>query len=242
MDPLLAPTDGTASPFHVAIIMDGNGRWARARGLPRTAGHRQGAEAVRSVVEASPGLGVTHLTLFGFSSENWKRPQGEVGDLLGLLRLYLNNEVRNLEKNNVRLRIIGRRDRFSPDLQALFGDAEARTSTNTGLHLTLALNYGARQEMVDTVRTLARAVAEGRLDPETIDEATVSGALLTHDLPDPDVLIRTSGEQRVSNFLLWQMAYAELIFSPVLWPDFNGKELAAAVEDFQARERRFGGL
>ncbi|WP_147163796.1 polyprenyl diphosphate synthase [Pararhodospirillum oryzae] len=242
METVPAPAGVAAAPLHVAIIMDGNGRWARARGLPRTAGHRQGAEAVRSVVEASPALGVTHLTLFGFSSENWKRPQGEVGDLLGLLRLYLNNEVRNLVKHGVRLRIIGRRDRFSREILDLFEDSENRTRANSGLNLTLALNYGARQEIVDAVRLFAREAVETGLDPESIDEAAFSRRLFTADLPDPDVLIRTSGEQRVSNFLLWQMAYAELVFSPVLWPDFSGRDLALAVEDFRARERRFGGV
>lgn len=231
-----------AKPFHVAIIMDGNGRWARARGLPRTVGHTKGAEAVRSVVEASPGLGITHLTLFGFSSENWKRPESEVTDLMGLLRLYLKNELKGLEDNNVRLRIIGRRDRFSRDVLSLIESAEARTADAGGLQLTIALNYGARLEIVDAVRALAREVVGGRMNPDEIGEEDISLHLATRDLPDPDVLIRTSGEQRISNFLLWQMAYGELVFSPILWPDFTGADLGVAVSDFRGRDRRFGGV
>jgi undecaprenyl diphosphate synthase len=213
-----------AATFHVAIIMDGNGRWARSRGLPRTAGHKRGAEAVRAVVEAGPGLGITHLTLFGFSSENWRRPEQEVGDL------------------NVRLRVIGDRSRFSKDIIALFDRGEETTARNTGLVLTLALNYGARRELAEAARAIAREVRDGTLDPEAVDEDTLSRHLYTHDLPDPDVLVRTSGEQRISNFLLWQCAYAELVFTPVLWPDFDGAALAEAVADFRKRDRRFGGL
>ncbi|MBE1236920.1 isoprenyl transferase [Phaeovibrio sulfidiphilus] len=234
------PSDG--HPLHVAIIMDGNGRWARARGLPRTAGHRKGAESVRAVVEASPGLGITHLTLFGFSSENWKRPQSEISDLMSLLRFYLKSELRNLAKHNVCLRVIGRRDRFSQDVLDLIAEAEHETGQGTGLQLTIALNYGSRLEIVDAVKDIAREVAAGTLDPETIGEADVNRHLTTRDLPDPDVLIRTSGEQRISNFLLWQAAYAELVFSPVLWPDFNGQHLADALADYRTRERRFGGV
>jgi undecaprenyl diphosphate synthase len=231
-----------AATFHVAIIMDGNGRWARSRGLPRTAGHKRGAEAVRAVVEAGPGLGITHLTLFGFSSENWRRPEQEVGDLMGLLRLYLAKEVRALHANNVRLRVIGDRSRFSKDIIALFDRGEETTARNTGLVLTLALNYGARRELAEAARAIAREVRDGTLDPEAVDEDTLSRHLYTHDLPDPDVLVRTSGEQRISNFLLWQCAYAELVFTPVLWPDFDGAALAEAVADFRKRDRRFGGL
>ncbi len=242
------PSDSDAAdgvlpnPFHVAVIMDGNGRWARARGLPRTAGHKQGAEAVRRAVEASTELGITHLTLFGFSSENWKRPEEEVTDLMGLLRLYLRREVRSLHRNGVRLRVIGRRNRFADDIIRLIEDGEKTTGENTALNLTIALNYGGRQELTDAARALAADAAAGRLDPGAIDEAMVSSRLFTADLPDPDVLIRTSGEQRISNFLLWQLAYAELVFSPVLWPDFGREDLAAAVADFRRRERRFGAL
>ncbi|ABC22390.1 isoprenyl transferase [Rhodospirillum rubrum] len=235
--------DGSApSSFHVAIIMDGNGRWAHARGLPRTAGHKRGAESVRRVVEAAPELGISHLTLFGFSSENWKRPEGEISDLMGLLRLYLRNEIRDLKRNGVRLRVIGRRERFSRDIVALIEDGESDTRDNDRLHLTIALNYGGRQEIADAARALAREVAAGRLDPEAIDEEVLGQRLLTDDLPDPDVLVRTSGEQRISNFLLWQIAYSELVFSPVLWPEFSRDDLAAAVADFHQRERRFGGV
>lgn len=235
-------SNGGVRPFHVAIIMDGNGRWARARGLPRTAGHKKGAEVVRSVVEAAPGLGITHLTLFGFSSENWKRPESEVIDLMGLLRFYLKSELKALEANNVRLRIIGRRDRFGPDVRDLIETAEARTQQASGLQLTIALNYGGRQDLVDAMRALARDVQGGLKVPDDIDEDDLSRHLATRDLPDPDLLIRTSGEQRISNFLLWQMAYGELVFSPVLWPDFTRAELEAAVTDFRRRDRRFGGV
>ncbi|MCF8481796.1 MAG: isoprenyl transferase [Rhodospirillum sp.] len=240
-DPAKSLGDGDAS-LHVAIIMDGNGRWAKARGLPRTAGHKRGAESVRAVVEAGPDLGITHLTLFGFSSENWKRPEGEVGDLMGLLRLYLSKEVRELHRNNVRLRILGDRSRFSPEIVALIEKGEAQTRENSGLQLSIALNYGSRMELVGVARSIARDVAVGTLDPEDVDEDVFSRRLLTADLPDLDVLVRTSGEQRISNFLLWQCAYAELVFTSVLWPDFDREALAEAVADFKKRDRRYGGL
>ena len=229
-------------PVHIAIIMDGNGRWAKARGLPRVAGHRQGAEAVRNCVRAAGELGVSYLTLFGFSSENWKRPDGEVRDLMGLLRLYLRNEVRELHKNNVRLRVVGDRQRLGPDIVSLIEQAEAKTGGNSGLTLTLALSYGGRAEIVHVAQTLATKVQAGEITPSQIDEEMLSCSMFTAGMPDPDLLIRTSGEQRISNFLLWQCAYAEMVFTEVLWPDFGRKDLEAAIQAFHGRDRRFGAV
>lgn len=227
-------------PRHVAIIMDGNGRWASARGLPRTQGHRRGAEAVRRAVEAGVELGIEYLTLFGFSSENWKRPAAEVSDLMGLLRRYLQSEIAELHKEGVRLRVIGDRQRLADDIVRLIEDAERRTAGNTRINVTVALSYGGRQEIVGAARRLAEEVATGRLAPEAIDETAFAAQLFTVDIPDPDLLIRTSGEQRISNFMLWQCAYAELVFTDTLWPDFGKDDLLAALRDFQNRERRFG--
>lgn len=232
--------DLPAPPAHIAIIMDGNGRWAKARGLPRTAGHKRGAEAVRRTVECAREMGVSFLTLYAFSSENWKRPQGEVTDLMGLLRLYLRNEVRTLHKNGIRLKVIGDRSRLGPDIVALIEESEQKTAANSAMTLILALSYGGRQEIVDAARRLAVEVAEGRLSPAEIDDAALSGRLFTAGIPDPDMIIRTSGEQRISNFLLWQCAYSELVFLDVLWPDFDREHLTAAIRDFHGRERRFG--
>lgn len=232
--------DLPAAPAHVAIIMDGNGRWAKARGLPRTAGHKRGAEAVRRTVECARELGISYLTLYAFSSENWKRPQGEVTDLMGLLRLYLRNEVKTLHKNGIRLKIIGDRSRLGPDIVSLIEESEEKTAANAAMTLVLALSYGGRQEIVEAARRLAADVAEGRLSPAEVDEAALSGRLFTAGMPDPDLIIRTSGEQRISNFLLWQCAYAELAFLDVLWPDFGRDDLIAAIRDFHGRERRFG--
>lgn len=240
MEPMLSPADQPPPPVHVAIIMDGNGRWAKARGLPRTAGHKRGAEAVRRTVEAAREMGVSYLTLYAFSSENWKRPAGEVTDLMGLLRLYLRNEVNNLHKNGIRLKVIGDRNRLGADIVRLIEDSEAKTAGNTALTLLLALSYGGRQEIVEAARSLARDVAEGRISPEDIDEESISDRLTTAGVPDPDLIIRTSGEQRISNFLLWQGAYAELVFMDTLWPDFGRNELEAAIRDFHGRDRRFG--
>ncbi len=226
--------------LHVAIIMDGNGRWARRRGLPRVMGHRQGVKAAQRVVEAAPGLGVNHLTLFGFSTENWGRPPEEVSELMRLLRHYLRSEVAELHKNNVRLNVIGGRDRLDADIVNLIDHAQALTRANTQLVLTIALSYGARQELTDAARRLAEDVAAGRLAPEAVDPAAVQARLSTHDLPDPDLILRTSGEKRISNFLLWQAAYAELMFVDTLWPDFGQADLERAVRDFGARDRRFG--
>jgi undecaprenyl diphosphate synthase len=229
-----------AGPTHVAIIMDGNGRWAAARHLPRLAGHREGARAVRRTIEAAIENGVTWLTIYAFSSENWRRPAGEVLDLTGLLRQYLRSELAELHENGVRLRVIGDRSRFDPDIRDDLAKAEALTSANTRLNLTVALSYGARAEIAAAARRLAEAVRDGTLDPAQIDEDRVGGALATVGIPDPDLIIRTSGEQRLSNFLLWQGAYAELVFLDVLWPDFNAGHFAAALAEYARRERRFG--
>lgn len=240
MEPAASHAAPPPPPAHIAIIMDGNGRWAKARGLPRTAGHKRGAEAVRRAVEAAREIGVGYLTLYAFSSENWKRPTGEVTDLMGLLRLYLRNEVSNLHKNGIRLRVIGDRSRLGPDIVALIEESEAKTANNSALTLTLALSYGGRQELAEAARRIAVEVAAGRLSPEQVDEAAIARNLFTHGMPDPDLVIRTSGEKRMSNFLLWQSAYAELVFIDVLWPDFGRAELEAAIRDFHGRERRYG--
>ena len=231
---------GGAPPRHIAIIMDGNGRWAKARGLPRIAGHRRGAEAVRRTLKAAAELEIPYLTLFGFSSENWKRPLAEIDDLMGLLRHYLRGEIAELHRNGVRLRVIGDRGRLAPDIVTLIENAEALTRDNGGVNLTIALSYGGRAEIITAMRALAAKAAVGELRPEAIDEATVSSHLFTVDIPDPDLLIRTSGEQRISNFLLWQCAYAELVFTKTLWPDFGRDDLEAAIADYGCRERRYG--
>jgi undecaprenyl diphosphate synthase len=233
-------SDGGAVPRHVAIIMDGNGRWAKARGLPRTVGHREGAEALRRVVRASAEYGVGYLTVFGFSSENWKRPAAEVTDLMGLLRLYLRREIAEIDRNGVRLRVIGDRGRLSADIIRLIEEAEGRTAANTRLNLTVALSYGGRAEIVRAAQQLAEAARDGTLDPESIDEEAFQRRLFTADIPDPDLVIRTSGEKRISNFLLWQSAYAEYIFMDKLWPDFTGEDLKSAIVEFGGRKRRYG--
>jgi undecaprenyl diphosphate synthase len=227
-------------PRHIAIIMDGNGRWAQARGLPRIAGHRRGAEAVRRTLTAASELGIPYLTLFGFSSENWKRPLDEVDDLMGLLRHYLRGEIAELHKNGVRLRVIGDMSRLSPDIVTLIDNAEALTRGNSAANLTIALSYGGRAEIVAAARAIAAKVAAGRLPVAAVDEDLIAGHLFTADLPDPDLLIRTSGEQRLSNFLLWQCAYAELVFTKTLWPDFGRGDLEQAIADYCCRERRYG--
>jgi undecaprenyl diphosphate synthase len=232
--------DPPPSPAHVAIIMDGNGRWARARGLTRTVGHKRGAEATRAVVTGAVELGIAYLTLYGFSSENWKRPAAEIDDLMGLLRLYLRGEIAELRKNGIRLRVIGDRDRFAPDIVALIEDAEAQTSDNTALTLTMALSYGGRSEITAAARKIAGDVAAGRIRPEDVTEETVASHLATAGIPDPDLVIRTSGEKRLSNFLLWQTAYAELVFTDKLWPDFTKQDLEDAIREFHRRERRYG--
>ncbi len=227
-------------PAHVAIIMDGNGRWAAARGLPRVAGHREGARAVRRAIEAAMQSGVGWLTLYAFSSENWGRPAGEITDLTGLLRHYLRTEIAELGANGVRLRVIGDRDRFETDIRGELLAAERTTASNSRLNLTVALSYGGRDEIVAAARVLAEAVQAGRLRPDAVDDAAFARALFTAGMPDPDLVIRTSGEQRLSNFLLWQSAYAELVFQDVLWPDFGLPHFAAALAEYARRERRFG--
>ena len=229
-------------PRHIAIIMDGNGRWAAGRGLPRIAGHREGARRVRAVVEECARLGVEALTLYSFSSENWKRPEDEVTALMELARHHLQLERQMMLANNVRFRRIGRREGLPAPVLAELDRTEDETSTCTGMTLCLAMNYGARQEIVDAVQTLAQRVRRGELDPGAVDEATIAGALDTHGLPDPDLLVRTAGERRISNFLLWQISYAELFVTDVLWPEFKVPELAAAIADFNARRRTYGGL
>ncbi|MBN8873635.1 MAG: di-trans,poly-cis-decaprenylcistransferase [Rhodospirillales bacterium] len=227
-------------PTHVAIIMDGNGRWAASRRLPRIAGHREGARALRRTIEAAIRNRVAWLTIYAFSSENWRRPAAEVLDLTGLLRHYLRNEVAELRQNGVRLRFIGDRSRFDPDIQRDLVTAERDTATNGRLNLTVALSYGARAEILAAARHVAEAARAGRLDPAALDEATFEGFLSTAGIPDPDLILRTSGEQRLSNFLLWQAAYAELVFLDVLWPDFGEEHFAQALADYARRERRFG--
>lgn len=227
-------------PRHVGIIMDGNGRWAQARRLPRIAGHRQGAEAVRVAISAAVDLGVAYLTLFGFSAENWKRPRSEIADLMGLLRLYLRKEIDELDERGVRMRFIGQRDRLAPDIVELIDDAEAQTVNNSTLNLTVALSYGARQEIAAAARVLAEKAVAGELNPDEINEDALAGYLETAGVPDPDLIIRTSGEKRVSNFLLWQSAYAELIFVDTLWPDFSKADLEEAIDEYHRRERRYG--
>jgi len=229
-----------ALPRHIAIIMDGNGRWAQARGLPRIAGHRRGAEAVRRTLTAAAEFGVPYLTLFGFSSENWKRPLAEVDDLMGLLRHYLRGEIAELHRNGVRLRVIGERSRLAPDIVILIENAEALTRDNRGVNLTIALSYGGRAEIIAAMRVLAAKAVAGELAPDAIDEDVIARHLFTADIPDPDLLIRTSGEQRISNFLLWQCAYAELVFTKTLWPDFGRDDLEQAIADYGGRERRYG--
>jgi len=234
-----SPLDRTP-PTHVAIIMDGNGRWAKARGLPRIAGHRAGAEAVRRTLTASVDLGIKYLTLFGFSSENWKRPVDEVSDLMGLLRHYIRGEIAELHRNGVRLRIIGDRAKLPNDIVGMIDNAETLTAANDRLNLAIALSYGGRAEIALAARRLAEDAAAGRIAPDAIDEDAFAARLLTAGMPDPDLLIRTSGEQRISNFLLWQTAYAELVFTPTLWPDFAKSDLEKAVHDFHGRDRRYG--
>jgi undecaprenyl diphosphate synthase len=227
-------------PRHIAIIMDGNGRWAQARGLPRIAGHRRGAEAVRRTLTAAAEIGIPYLTLFGFSSENWKRPLNEVDDLMGLLRHYLRGEIAELHGNGVRLRVIGEKSRLAPDIVAMIDNAEKLTAANTGINLTIALSYGGRAEIAAAARKIAAAAKSGAVSLDAIDEDLIARHLFTADLPDPDLLIRTSGEQRISNFMLWQCAYAELVFTKTLWPDFGRADLEQAITDYRCRERRYG--
>jgi undecaprenyl diphosphate synthase len=235
-------TPAIAVPRHVAIIMDGNGRWAAARGLPRVEGHRRGVEAVRRTVRAATDIGIQYLTIFSFSAENWTRPASEIGELMGLLRRFIRNDLADLHKANVRVRVIGEREGLAPDIARLLIEAEELTRGNDGLTLVVAFNYGSRQEIVRAARRLAEDVAAGALKSGEIDVDRLAQALDAPDVPDPDLIIRTSGEQRLSNFLLWQSAYAELVFVPAYWPDFDRAVLEGAIREYQQRERRFGGL
>jgi undecaprenyl diphosphate synthase len=236
------PADPPSGPRHVAIIMDGNGRWATERGWPRLVGHRKGAERVRDIVRAAPDLGIRWMTLYAFSTENWKRSTEEVLGLMALFARYIRREAEELSRQGVRMRFVGERGRLDPKLQALMGWIEDRTRGNTRFDLIVAINYGGRDEIARAARALARQAAEGRLDPAALDEAAFAAALDTGEVPDPDLVIRTSGETRVSNFLLWQAAYAEYEFTPVLWPDFTPDTLAEILARFGRRERRFGGV
>ena len=230
------------TPAHVAIIMDGNGRWAKARGLPRLAGHRAGVEALRQTVRAAGEMGISWLTVYAFSSENWSRPKSEVNDLMGLLKLFIRRDLAELHHNGVRVRIIGDRSGLEGDIKVLLEEAETLTRNNTALNLVIAFNYGSRDEIVRAARKLAEAATAGDVKPETVTAESFAALLDTADIPDPDLVIRTSGELRLSNFLLWQAAYSEFVFLPCFWPDFGPAHLAEAVQAFAARERRFGGV
>ena len=239
---ILETIDPERLPRHVAIIMDGNGRWARARRKPRVEGHRAGIRSVRETIETSARLGLEIITLYAFSTENWKRPRHEVLTLMGLLKEYIKRELDNLRANNLRFRPIGRIDQLDPSVQRELQRAVDGTADCTGTLVQIALNYSGRQELTQVARAAAAAAAAGEVEADAIDEDWISGHLATAGEPDPDLLIRTSGEQRISNFLLWQVAYAEIYFSPVLWPDFSTIDLLTAIGEFQQRERRFGGL
>ncbi len=232
--------EGAAVPRHIAIIMDGNGRWAKARGLPRTAGHRQGVEAVRRTIRGALDLGIEYVTLFSFSSENWGRPADEVTDLMGLMRRYLRSETAELSEQGVRVRVIGERERLPRDIAEMINQLEVQTQGNTRLNLVVALSYGGRAEIALAARQIAEAVESGRLRADEVTEELVGQRLFTAGIPDPDLLIRTSGEKRISNFLLWQLAYSELIFVDTLWPDFGKEELEGAIAEFRQRDRRYG--
>ncbi len=231
-----------AVPAHVAIIMDGNGRWAAARGLPRIEGHRRGVESLRRAVRSAIDLGIRYLTVYSFSSENWARPVEEVSDLMRLLKRFIRNDLADLHQNGVRVRVIGMRDNLQPDIRALLVEAEERTCSNTALTLVVAFNYGARQELAAAVRRIAFQVASGEIEPDAVTADLIAAHLDTAGIPDPDLIIRTSGEQRLSNFLMWQAAYAEFVFLPMHWPDFDREAFDQALATYTRRERRFGGV
>lgn len=234
--------DNTNMPAHIALIMDGNGRWAKKRGLPRNIGHREGSNTLRKIVKACSDIGIKYLTVYAFSTENWKRPKSEVDALMTLLLEYLKNADRELAGNNIRIRIIGDMNGLSDDIKQEVAKVEKSTSKNTGMNLVIALNYGGRDEIVNAVRNIARDVKNGKLKPDEITEQTITGRLYTMGIPDPDLLIRTSGEMRLSNFLLWQLGYAEFWYTDVLWPDFDKDELMKAISEYQQRNRRYGGI
>ena len=229
-------------PAHVAIILDGNGRWAKEKGMPRNYGHKQGAKAVEAILEDAKDMGIKYLTVYAFSTENWNRPEAEVSALMTILRNYLKTSIKKSMKNNVRCRVIGERSKLSPDIQEAIRELEETTAGNTGLTFTIAINYGSRDEITRAVRKVAARVAAGELAPEDITEKIIGENLDTNYLPDPDLLIRTCNEQRISNYLLWQCAYTEFYFTPVAWPDFDKAELEKAVEAYSGRTRKFGGL
>lgn len=244
-EPSPLPTPGGLSldpPLHIAIIMDGNGRWASARGLARREGHRHGVEALRRAVRAAGELGVKYLTIYSFSAENWSRPADEINDLMGLLKRFVRKDLAELHDNGVRVRIIGERDGLDPEILSLLKEAEELTKTNERTTLIVAFNYGGRQEIARAASKLAADAVAGKLDPQAIDSAVFGAKLDTADVPDPDLVIRTSGEQRISNFLLWQTAYAEFVFLPIFWPDFDRAALEGAINEYRRRERRFGGV
>jgi len=229
-------------PEHIAIIMDGNGRWAKARGLPRVAGHRAGVEALRRTVRDVADLGISWLTVYAFSSENWSRPKAEVGELMGLLKMFIRRDLAELHKNGVRVRVIGERAGLAPDIAALLYEAEALTALNAQMNLVIAFNYGGRDEIVRAARRIAEDAQAGRLDPAALDQDRFAAYLDTESIPDPDLVVRTSGEERLSNFLLWQAAYAELVFVECYWPEFDRAELMRVLDIYALRDRRFGGL
>jgi len=235
-------TFGATTPAHVAIIMDGNGRWAKARGLPRIAGHRAGVEALRRTVRAAPDLGISYLTVYAFSSENWSRPKSEVSDLMGLLKHFIRRDLAELHQNRVKVVVIGDKTSLEPDIRGLLEEAEALTTRNDALTLVIAFNYGGRDEIARAARKLAQRAMRGEIGPEDINVDVFASSLDTAGIPDPELVIRTSGELRLSNFLLWQAAYSELVFQPCYWPDFGPEQLAEALHIFNQRERRFGGL
>lgn len=229
-------------PVHVGVIMDGNGRWAAARKLPRIEGHRRGVEALRRCVRAAREVGIRFLTIYSFSSENWSRPVGEVTELMRLLKLFLRHDLAELHRANVRVKVIGERANLSPEIRDLLAEAEEMTGGNTGLTLVVAFNYGSRQEIAGAVSRIAADVAAGRLKPQDVDVEMISQRLDTAGIPDPDLIVRTSGEQRLSNFLLWQAAYSEFVFLPIYWPDFDKAALLSAIDEYARRDRRFGGV
>lgn len=241
-DPDIRSGDELPMPRHVAIIMDGNGRWAQTRGLPRSEGHRRGVEAVKRAAQFAGDQGIKYLTLFSFSSENWSRPQAEIDDLLNLLRYFIRRDLNDLNRNNVKIRLIGSRKRIPEDILEMISGAETDTAGNTGLNLVVAFNYGSRDEIVRAAARIAERVENGELRPSALTEEEFERHLDTHGIPDPDLIIRTSGEQRISNFLLWQAAYSELLFLPVFWPDFTDRDFTDALKEFARRDRRYGGV
>lgn len=238
----IADASAGGRPLHVAIVMDGNGRWAKSRGLPRPLGHRAGVEALRRTVAAAPKLGIGWLTVFGFSTENWSRPAAEVAELMALPKRYFETDLGRLEREGVRVRVIGRREGLSPELVALIENAQARTATNSAFHLNIAFNYGGQADIVEAARRFAEEVAAGRARPSDLDETMFNSLVATGDSPPPDLIVRPSGEQRLSNFLLWEAAYAEFVFQDVLWPDYDAEHLKAALAAFSARDRRYGAV